>query len=196
MVTQIYNEPGFAKTIALGSGSNPYSALARFGRLIDLRWSSTRSITELVKSEYDYDRVGNRLNERNLIVGSGGSNPTMDRLFGYDELNRLISFKTGQLNTGSDAIAGPTQTQSFTLDETGNFKGITQTMVDAVTQTRTHNKTNEITDITESVGSDWATPAFDDEGNMTEIPQPSDLTASTTARLILVRICKLWTLLF
>ncbi len=181
VVTQTYNEPGFAKTIALGSGSNPYSALDRFGRLIDLRWSGTRSTTELVKFEYDYDRVSNRLNERNLIDGSHGSNPAMDRLFGYDELNRLTSFKTGQLNTGGDAITSPTMTQAFTLDETGNFAGFTQTLVNAVTQTRDHSKANEITDTSESVGKPWATPAHDVAGNMTSIPQPADLSSNYDA---------------
>ncbi len=59
VVTQTYNQPGFAKTIALGSGSDPYSALDRFGRMIDLRW--TKSTTNLVQLEYGYDRVSNRL---------------------------------------------------------------------------------------------------------------------------------------
>ena len=105
----------------------------------------------------------------------------MDRLFGYDELNRLTSFKTGQLNTGGDAITSPTMTQAFTLDETGNLAGFTQTLVNAVTQTRDHNKANEITDISESVGKPWATPAHDVAGNMTSIPQPADLSSNYDA---------------
>ncbi len=136
LVSQTYDEPGLEKTIALGSGSDPYSALDRFGRMIDLRW--TVGSTDVVRFEYDYDRVGNRLNERNLVTATGGTNPAVDSLFGYDELNRLTSFKQGELNTAGDAIASPGLTQDWTLDETGNFKGFTQGVVDAVTQTRTH----------------------------------------------------------
>ena len=173
VVSQTYNQPGIEKTLALGSGSDPYSALDRFGRMIDLRWK--KGSTDLVRFEYDYDRVSNRLNERNLV--STGSNPDVDGLFGFDELNRLTSFKTGMLNTGGDAIASPDMTQSFTLDETGNNKGFTQTDIDAVTQTRTHNDVNEITNITETVGDAWVTPTHEAAGNMTTIPQPSDLTS-------------------
>ena len=72
------------------------------------------------------------------VTATGGTNPAVDSLFGYDELNRLTSFKQGELNTAGDAIASPGLTQDWTLDETGNFKGFTQGVVDAVTQTRTH----------------------------------------------------------
>ena len=183
VVTQTYNQPKIKKTIALGSGSDPYSALDRFGRMIDLRWTSTKSSTDLVRFEYDYDRVSNRLFERNLIDGSHGTNPAVDRLFGYDQLNRLTSFKTGELNTAGDAITSPALTQSFTLDETGNMSGLASATGTTTTldQSRTHSKANEITDIDETVGSSWATPAHDVAGNMTEIPQPADLTSSYDA---------------
>ena len=108
LVTQTYNEPGIEKTLALGSGSDPYLALDRFGRMIDLRWK--KGSTDLVRFEYDYDRVSNRLNERNLVTGTGGMNPAVDSLFEYDELNRLTEFKTGQLNPGGDMIAVPIKT--------------------------------------------------------------------------------------
>ena len=48
-------------------------------------------------------------------------------------------------------------------------------------QTRTHNSVNEITDFAETVGAAWATPAHDNAGNMTAIPQPFDLTSSYDA---------------
>ena len=53
VVTQTYNQPGVEKTIALGSGSDPYSALDRFGRMIDLRW--------LDQEHYQSGPVGVRL---------------------------------------------------------------------------------------------------------------------------------------
>ncbi|MGE0376311.1 MAG: hypothetical protein AB7I48_28860 [Planctomycetaceae bacterium] len=45
-------------------------------------------------------------------------------------------------------------------------------------QTRTHNDANEITDITETTGPSWATPAHDAAGNMTTIPKQTSLTSA------------------
>ncbi len=165
--TRNRKDPPFGKRFGSVFGTGPVWA--------DDRSALDKSSTDLVRYEYDYDRVSNRLNERNKV--STGSNPDVDSLFGFDGLNRLTSFKTGLLNAGGTDISSPEMTQSFTFDETGNFKNFSQTVVDAVTQTRTHNKVNEITNITETVGAAWATPAFDDAGNMTKIPHPSDLTS-------------------
>lgn len=180
LVTQTQNEPGTSKTLALGSGSNPYSALDRFGRMIDLKW--TNSSTDLVSFEYEYDRVSNRLNQRNLVLGSGGSNPAVDSLFEYDELNRLVDYQGGQLNVAGDAITSPVIEQDFTLDETGNFKGfvVKDNGTTTLDQTRTSSTVNEITNITETTGSSWITPAYDTAGSMTTIPKPADLTAGFT----------------
>jgi hypothetical protein len=50
---------------------------------------------------------------------------------------------------GNTALnSGPTITQDWTLDETGNWKGFIQTLSGAVNQTRAHNEVNEITGIT------------------------------------------------
>ena len=48
-------------------------------------------------------------------------------------------------------------------------------------QSRTSNKVNEITDITETVGNSWTTPSYNKSGNMTTIPIPDDPTSSYTA---------------
>ena len=180
LVTTTQNETGIEKTLAIGSGSDPYSALDRFGRMIDLRW--TKSSTDLVSFEYGYDRVSNRLNQRNLVTGSGGSNPGADSLFEYDQLNRLTNYQDGELNMAGDAIASALIEQEFTLDETGNFKGflVKDSGTTTLNQTRTQNTVNEITNITESVGSSWVTPAFNTAGSMTTIPKPADLTAGFT----------------
>ena len=181
VITKTYSEPGIAKSLALGSGSNPYSALDRFGRLIEQKW--TKGSSNLVHFEYDYDRVSNRLNERNKVTKSGSSNPAVDSLFGYDELNRMTSFKTGQLNVAGDAITSPVSTQTFTLDETGNMSGLALAAgaTTTLTQTRSHNDVNEITAISETIGDAWTTPAHDAAGNMTSLPQPNDLTDSYDA---------------
>ncbi len=40
---------------------------------------------------------------------------------------------------------------------------------------------NEITAISETIGYQWKDPAHDNNGNMTTIPQPKDLTKGYTA---------------
>ena len=53
---------------------------------------------------------------------------------------------------------------------------------DYVDQGRTSNKVNEITDITTSGSLPlWTTPAYDDAGNTTSMPQPATPTDSYTA---------------
>lgn len=176
VVTQTYSQPNVEQTLALGSGSDPYSALDRFGRMVDLRW--TKSSIDLVRFDYGYDQVSNRLFERNRVVKTNlpkgaNPNPGVDSLFEFDSLNRMIGFHTGQLNIAGDSIASPLQTQTFELDETGNISrhALASGSVTTLDQTRSHNGVNEITNITETVGAAWATPAHDDAGNMTSIPK-------------------------
>ena len=47
-------------------------------------------------------------------------------------------------------------------------------------QNRTDNTVNEITDITETAGPSWVTPAYNRAGNMTTIPKPADPDAVAT----------------
>ncbi len=157
------------------------AVLDRFGRLIDLSWVKDTKLgpVDLVRFQYAYDRSSNRLYERNLI--STGSNPDVDSLFGFDELNRLTQFEMGQLNGGGTSISSPQLTQDWVLDETGNYVESNQDIVEVLEQTRTHNQVNEITGISETVGASWAIPAHDDAGNMTVIPQPNSLTSSYDA---------------
>ena len=48
-------------------------------------------------------------------------------------------------------------------------------------QQRTDNTVNEITDISETAGPSWVTPAYNRAGNMTTMPKASDPTQSYTA---------------
>lgn len=49
-------------------------------------------------------------------------------------------------------------------------------------QATTANKVNEITGITNSVGTAWATPSYDAAGNMIGVPNPpTTITGSTPA---------------
>ncbi|MEZ6129146.1 MAG: RHS repeat-associated core domain-containing protein [Planctomycetaceae bacterium] len=75
--------------------------------------------------------------------------------------------------------------QDWLLDETGNWAGFKQDDNGNGTwdlnQSRTSNDVNEITDITETAGSSWVTPAYSAAGNMTTMPQPATPTSSYTA---------------
>jgi RHS repeat-associated protein len=134
-------------------------------------------MTDLVRLKYGYDRSSNRLYRRDEVARSQTPAALFDELYGYDGLNRLTSFDRGLLNSGNMGLSsGPTLTQDWTLDPTGNWNGFDQTVVNALTQTRDHNAVNEITDIGETVGDPWKTPAYDANGNMTMLPRPSDLT--------------------
>ncbi len=109
------------------------------------------------------DRVGNKLTQN---INDPAALTSVDELYGYDELYRLTQYDRGDLGGGS--IFNPTLTQDWTLDATGNWTDFIQGVTDALNQDRTHNQVNEITDITESVGVAWPTPAYDDNGNTTE----------------------------
>ena len=137
-------------------------------------------MSELVRLKYGYDRASNRLYRRDGVARTNSA--SFDELYGYDGLQRLTSFDRGQLNTTNSGLTGsPTLTQDWGLDSTGNWSDFTQTVQNALTQSRTHNPVNEITDITETVGTSWATPTYDDNGNTTGIPIPSDLANNYTA---------------
>jgi RHS repeat-associated protein len=179
-VIEKYPEPltDVEYTLATGSGSNPYAGMDRFGRIVDLQWK--QGSTELVRLAYGYNRASNRTYRRNEVARTNSAK--LDELYGYDGLERLTSFNRGELNTNNTALVGsPTLGQMWTLDSTGNWSGFSQTVVNALTQTRTHNTVNEISSISETVGLDWATPAYDANGNMTALPQPNVLTDSYTA---------------
>jgi RHS repeat-associated protein len=105
---------------------------------------------------HDYDRVGNKDYQEDL------RDATQSELYAYDKVYRVTSFKRGQLNAQKDDITSPSRTQTWTLDPLGNWD---QTVLDSVTETRTHNSVNELTQRT--VGQDPSVSlAYDDAGNL------------------------------
>ena len=89
---------------------------------------------------------------------------TQSELYGYDAVYRLDSFKRGQLNQQKTDVNTPTRTQTWTLDPLGNWG---QTVVDSVTETRTHNSANELTARTIGQGPQISL-TYDDAGNVTQ----------------------------
>ncbi len=86
-----------------------------------------------------------------------------------DGLHRLKTFDTGTLS-GSTITGTPGSEQAFTLDQLGNWSNFIEKASGRTTlnQSRTSNDANEITNITESTGSAWVTPGYDDNGNLTQ----------------------------
>src|SRR5262249_50309349 len=105
-------------------------------------------------------------------------------LYGYDLINRLKSLDRGTLNSGASSIASKQFAQCWTLDTTGNWSRLREDdngdgAWDLV-QSRSANTVNEITGITNTVGSAWAQPNYDAAGNMTTVPQPANPTVAYT----------------
>ena len=129
-------------------------------------------MTTLVQLKHGYDQAGNRLYRRDEVARTNSA--SYDELYGYDNLNRLTSFDRGQLGSGNTSLSsGPTLNQGWTLDPLGNWSGFTQTVQEALTQTRAHNTTNELTYIGETVGMHWSVPEYDANGNTVRWPRPS-----------------------
>ncbi len=152
-----------ACTPALCDAGDKYRGLDRFGRVVDQRWldqATPQSPTD--RFGYGYDKNSNRLYRDNLHPDAAAA--TYDELYhsggalgGYDALNQLTGFKRGTLNAAKDDIQGtPTRTQTWGLDEQGNW---TTFSTNSVPQAREHNYQNQAT----RVGGNYL--AFDNNGN-------------------------------
>ena len=85
---------------------------------------------------HTHDHEGNKLTTERL------HELAKSEAFGYDALYRLVVTQTGALVAG--AIPAPTSQTSYDLDALGNWNNVTD---NGLTQTRTHNVVNEITNI-------------------------------------------------
>jgi RHS repeat-associated protein len=137
-----------------GDAGDQYVGLDRFGRVVDQNWYNTTTQTSTDNFQYGYDQDSNVLYKQNLV------DAVMSELYQYDNLNQLISFQRGTLNSTKNGISGtPSRSQSWTPDALGNFTGVT---TNGTTQTRTANQQNEYTSISGS-----GTITYDANGNIT-----------------------------
>jgi len=128
-----------------------------FGRIANHRWKDSGG-TLIAGWSHDYDRLGNKKYQEDL------KDSTESELYGYDSVYRLDEFDRGQLNQAKDEISSPSRTQTWTLDDLGNWDN---TVLDSVTETRVHSDVNELTQRT--VGEDPAiTLSYDDAGNLSQ----------------------------
>jgi RHS repeat-associated protein len=81
-------------------------------------------------------------------------------LYAYDNLNQLTSFERGTLNGTKTGLTGSaSRSQAWDFDALGNFD---DQATNGTSQTRTHNKQNEITAVTGAT-----TPTYDANGSLT-----------------------------
>jgi RHS repeat-associated protein len=125
-----------------------------FGRIKNHRWKSSGG-TLLAGWAQDYNRLANKKYQEDLQAA------TRSELYGYDAVYRVTSFKRGQLNEQKTDITSPTRTQTWTLDDLGNWS---DTTIDATTETRTHNDVNELTQ--QTVGGNSTDLTYDDAGSL------------------------------
>jgi RHS repeat-associated protein len=190
IVIDDYAQPQIKYTLASVTGSidpltgDIYSGLDLFSRIKDVRWYNYGTSTDAVRIQHGYDRASNRQWRQDPVAAANSA--AFDELYAYDGLYRLKSMQRGTLNGSQTAIVGGTATfgQCWTLDATGNWKGFRDDDTGSGTwdlvQSRTANTVNEITNITNSVGSAWANPAYDPNGNMTSLPMPSAPASALT----------------
>jgi len=170
-----------------GGTSGTFIGLDQFNRTIDQRWqnNTTGTPADIDRYQYGYGTgrhifpgPGYKANVVGTPIVSGG----LDEGYAYDSLQRLITMERGTLS-GTIIVGTPSRSMGWTLDPTGNwsqYETFTSGTAD-LNQSRTANKVNEITNLTESTGPTWVVPAYDAAGNMTTMPQPATVTASFTA---------------
>jgi YD repeat-containing protein len=121
IVRVTYPEPCLRGGVYQGRGSDPYTGLDAFGRVIDLAWLDCTTGQAVVRIGHGYDRAGYRLWRVDSVARAAGKH--FDELYGYDGVNQLVSFDRGRLNTPRTALGtvGRNFAQQWTLDATGNW---------------------------------------------------------------------------
>lgn len=149
-----------------GDAGDKYTGLDPFGRLVETIWKNSSNTK--VQSSYGRNRMGG-VTWRKDDKAHSLSVITQDNFHWYDNLQQVTRHDRGNLTppgvppyTGIDPTTRQQQ-ENFTYDETGNWSAY-QTVVPPDTQTRVHNKANEITSMT--VGGSTFTPTYDPAGNM------------------------------
>ena len=174
-VRVLYPEPAvnltYIKTAShpLGDAGDQYTDFDRFGRTVDMRWSTTANGAIRDRFQWGYDRAGNRTWKATLAATSGGQ----DEKYEHDTLYQVTDFARGTLNINRSAIGAiPANEQTWTYDPTGNWDRYTTADdgTETLDQTRVHNQDNQITQID---GSNSGI-LYDRAGNATQMPPDKD----------------------
>lgn len=148
-VTLGYNANDFLIQRAYGNGTTTnfvYNALNQLTQLTDN--------PNIANVQMTYDAVDNLLSKKDLL------RPTKSEVYGYDALNRLTSFKQGEISTGVE-IPNPLKQVQYAMDAMGNRTTVT---TNGVATQYTANNMNAYTALT---GGQNMSPQYDDNGNLT-----------------------------
>lgn len=148
-VTLGYNANDFLTQRAYGNGTTTnfvYNVLNQLTQLTDN--------PNIANVQMTYDAVGNMLSKKDLL------RPTKSEVYGYDALNRLTSFKQGEITTGVE-IPNPLKQVQYAMDALGNRTTMT---TNGVATTYTANNMNAYTALT---GGQNMSLQYDDNGNLT-----------------------------
>ncbi|MCG3180450.1 MAG: hypothetical protein BIFFINMI_02811 [Phycisphaerae bacterium] len=180
IVQENYPVPGVKLDYA-GPTPGTYAGFDRFARVVDQRWARVPSPSQgegqgegssVDRFAYGYDYNSNRTWRQNKVKTTG-----LDWAYTNDALDRLIDGNRGTLQANPDnGLIATNYKQNWNLDQAGNwptFKWDPTGSAGWTTQSRTHNKANEILTIT-GTGAAWPDPVYDARGNMTFGPKPSD----------------------
>ncbi|MHB8970832.1 MAG: RHS repeat domain-containing protein, partial [Pirellulaceae bacterium] len=176
IVVEDYAQPDVKLNYDSGTAGT-YAGFDRFGRVVDHLWYDYGASADRDRFTYGYDRASSRLYRENTVASG------KDEYYTYDDVNRLATYDRGDLNANKDAISGtPVKEEDWGLDMTGNWSDFLQKTSGStdLNQDRTHNPVNEITGITETVGTAWVDPVHDKAGNMTTLPKPSSPATGLT----------------
>ena len=166
-----YAEPQLRYTLLPGGTAGVYDGMDQFGRVKDLLWRNYGASIDAAHIQHGYDYAGNRIWRADPVAASNSVN--LDEYYTYDGLNRLIDLQRGQLNQGKTGISNtPAWEEAWTLDALGNWLGYVQNVSGStnLSQTRTHDLANKITQINSStthIASDLA-------GSMTKLSKPGN----------------------
>ncbi len=186
---QKVEHPQNGLTLSYGTGGNP-TGWDRFGRVLQQNWGTNAAPLQYEAFTYTYDRMSNPLTKDRTT--SGG--PTdRDEQYTYDGLHRLKTMKRGTLAGTSIANTASTFNAEWNaLESLGNWRtnrwdangGVGSGGTIAwTTQTRKHNKANEI-DVNNNdadaagasitgTNANWVDPVYDKSGNMKSAPVPN-----------------------
>jgi RHS repeat-associated protein len=174
-------------TYSYDNGNRVDTRTYQNGVVADYTYDANNRITELTHIvgqapplaafRHEYDREGNKKNEEKLHQ-TGAS-----EAYAYDSIYRLVDYKVGPLVAGTVPV--PVTQTAYSLDAVGNWDSKT---TDAVTQTRTHNAANEITQIdTQAINHDANGNliqdanydySFDENNRLIQVVSPQSIVVS------------------
>jgi RHS repeat-associated protein len=167
LVTEDFADPEVRLNYA-GSSAGSYPGFDRLDRVQRQLWRAyTGGGADRELLEYGFDRDSNPLYRLNQI------DTDQSELYALDGLDRLVSFKRGELSNNNTEITNPDWQEDSTLDPADNWQAydVTESGSILLAQTRGHNALNEITAIAQGGGQPaWVEPEYDANGNMTAGP--------------------------